>query len=221
MATVKLNPSVQGKTYEQLTPEELAGYDQMLAYLQKLPMGSGYDASMELQKKMTPTYKRNKAYDENIALARTNLYAPDREAQIARTDIDEGTADAIGRAREFAGSTSSLLDTLATLNTGRNKALRGLTQDQAAIRQQKLATLMGANVMSAEEDDKAWNYNVNQPYQNRVQETVDREKWRRENESNALDTILAIGSSFIPGIGNAFGKKKQSNVQPSYSEGAG
>lgn len=209
--------SIYDKPYDQLTTDEKAKYDQALSFYKSIPMGLGYKTSMDIQKRARPTYVRNKAYDENIALARTNLNAPDREAQLARTDIDESTVDAIGRAREFAGSTSALLDTLSTLNIGRNKALRGLASDQAAIRQQKLATLMGANVASAEEDDKTWNYNVNQPYQARVKETTDYEKWRRENEANQMDflgSLLTSALPFIGGIGKGGGKG--SNVRTSY-----
>lgn len=199
-----------------MTPDEKGKYDQALNFWKSIPMGLGYKTSMDLQKRARPSYVRNKAYDENLALARTNLNAPDREAQIARTDIDESAVDAIARAREFSGSTSSLLDTLASLNTGRTKALRGLAADQTAIRQQKLATMMGANIASAEEDDKAWNYNVNQPYQARVKETVDYEKWRKENEANQLDFLGSLLTSALPFIGKIGKGGQQSNVRTSY-----
>lgn len=217
MATVKIDPSIP--TYDKMSDEQRAGYEKALAVLSKMPMGLGYDASIELQKKMRPKYDVNKVYDENIALAKGNLYAPDRQAQMAQLDIDEAAAQGMGAAQQFSGSTSALLDTFATITGNKTKALRGLASDQAALKQSKLATLMGANVAKAEEQDKAWNFNVNQPYQLQLNQTVEEEKFRRENEFNLLDAIGSI-ASFIPGIGGLVGqgisalggKKKRSNV---------
>lgn len=215
---VKIDPNIPS-SYGKMTKEQQAGYDAMLKQLYSMPFGSGYDIATQMQKDARPEYVKNKAYDENIALARASAFGTDRGIEGQVKAIDESSAEAMGKATQYSSSTSGLLEALSNVTTGKNKALRGIAQDQGAIQQQKLAALMGANVMGAEEEDKAWNYNTNQPYQMGVQETRDRRKYYEEHANDALDFVGGLAGSLIPGLGNIFGGSKSKNVSAGYGGG--
>lgn len=204
-------------SYGSMTKEQKADYDAKLKAMYQMPFfGGQFDMAAQFQKASRPEYVKSKAYDENIALARASAFGPDRGIQEQVRAIDESSAEGMGKATQYSSSTSGLLEALSSMTSGKNKALRGIAQDQGAIQQQKLAALMGANVMGAEEDDKAWNYNTNQPYQMGVQETRDRKKYYEEHANDALDFLGGIASSFIPGLGNIFGGSKSKKVSTGY-----
>lgn len=192
------------KPVNEMSDAELNDYNSLVQKFRNLPMGLGGQMAINLQAKGRPKYKRNPVYDENIALAKENLNAPDREAQFQKDYIDQASSDAMNKALGTSSSTSGLLNLLANLTGSKTKAYRGIAQDQATLRQQKLATLMGANVMGAEEADKEWNYNVNEPYQMQLKSDVDREKYRQEHANDFLDFLGSLASSFLPGAGNLF-----------------
>ena len=57
--------------------------------------------------------------------------------------------------------------------------------------------LYGANNAMIDEQDKAWNFNVNEPYQNQIQELRDRRKFRQELLFKAIDTAGAVAGSVV------------------------
>ena len=78
---LQIPENLKGKRYDQMTQEERGQFD---AYFNSpLAKAAPEWDRMNALKTMRPEYKRDKAYDENIALARTNLNSPDREAQLA------------------------------------------------------------------------------------------------------------------------------------------
>lgn len=216
---------LEGKSFDQFSPEDKHLYDRML---QELYGDDSYDEALTLQKKFQPKYNKSEVFDQNIALARANLFAPDREAKEQAARIEESSADAVGKAQNYSSSTSALLGTLADVTSNKNNALRGIATDNAALKQQKLAMLLGSNMAGAEEDDKAWNYNTNQPFQSRIQETSERNKVYEETKFNFgdfLGSVLGTAASFatggVLGGGGGGGRKKKKGSVGSDSGGMG
>lgn len=202
------------KPLNKMNADESAYYNNLLQTFKKFPMGLGNQMAIGLEQKARPQYDINPIYQQNVDLAKTNLYAPDREVEAEKTQLDESSADAMNKALMASSSSTGLLDMLSKVYSNKTKALRGIYQDQAAIKQQKLATLMGANISSAEEADKAWNYNVNEPYQLQLKSDVEREKYRQEHANDFLDFLGSIATSVLPGL-NIFGGGKKSAPTPS------
>lgn len=135
-----------------------------------------------LQKELAnaPKYKIQDEARQNQTLAKANAFGRDRAIQQAQEDVIQGNENAVSQAKDVTNSTSSLMGTIAQLQGMKNNALRSLAQDDAAMRQQKLLNLQGANEAMLDEKDKAWNYNVNMPFQNRVAMYRDKIKMGQE-----------------------------------------
>jgi len=146
-----------------------------------------------------PEYKISDEYGENTGLATANAFGRDRAIMGQENNIEQESADALGEASQVSSSTSSLLNTIAGISDSKNTALRGLATDEAGIQRGKMQDLYGANLASAEEKDKAFDYNVNQPYQNKVDELRKRRKQRQENAWKIADTIASLGLSAATG----------------------
>lgn len=151
-----------------------------------------------------PKYKISDEYAQNQGLATSQAFGRDRSIQQQETNLGEEAAGAISRAQDVSSSSSGLLNAIQNIVGSKNTALRGLAADEAAIQNQKIMQLYGVNKDAAEEQDKAWNYNVNQPYQTRMNELVQRRKARQENLFKVLDTLTAgLGSTLFGGGRNS------------------
>lgn len=164
-------------------------------------------AKKALQKELAnaPKYKISDEAFENQALARSNLYGRDRAIQMGQQDISQSAADAADQARNISNSTSSLMSTVAQIGAAKNQQLRGLTGEEAAMRQQKLAGLQSVNQQLIDEKDKAWNYNFNMPFQMRVAALRDREKTGSEMEMAGVAAQAQSESAIISSVGSIFG----------------
>lgn len=127
-----------------------------------------------------PKYNINKEVGDNQAMAKAQAFGRDRSVAMAGQDISQSAADASLQARDITSNTSSLLSTIAQINAQKNSQLRGLAGDEAAMQNQKLLNLQNVNNQVIDEKDKAWNYNVNMPFQNRVAQYRDQFKSARE-----------------------------------------
>jgi hypothetical protein len=140
-----------------------------------------------------PKYSiQDEAY-ENQALSKNMAFGRDRASQLAEQNIMSSAADAMGQAKQVSGSTNALLDTIAGITGSQNQSLRDLGVNEANVQSQRMRDLYGNNQAMIDEQDKAWNYNVNEPYQNQMQALRDRKKFRQEMLFKALDTIGSIG----------------------------
>lgn len=140
-----------------------------------------------------PQYEvQDEAY-QNQALAKNMAFGRDRASQQAEQNIMTQGANTMGAAQQVSGSTNALLDTLAGITGSQNQNLRDLGVNEANVQSQRMRDLYGANSAMIDEQDKAWNFNVNEPYQNQVQALRDRKKFRQELLFKGLDTIGAIG----------------------------
>jgi hypothetical protein len=151
--------------------------------------------------KNRPEYTIQDESFENKDLAENMAFGRDRASQIAEDNIMTSGADAIGQAQQVSGSTNALLDTLASINGNQSSQLRDLGVSEAQTQSQRMRDLYGANTALAEEKDKAWNFNVNEPYQNQIQALRDKKKFRQELAFKAIDTVGGLGASLIPGLG--------------------
>ncbi len=135
----------------------------------------------------------------NQDIARNAAFGRDRSVMQQEDNIEQESADAIGQAQGVSSSTGSILSTLAAITSSKNQALRGLAGDEAMIQNQNRNDLFDANNAVIDEEDKAWNYNNNIPYQNAVAERRDRKKANTENIWKAADTAASFYAAYQNG----------------------
>jgi len=157
-----------------------------------------------------PEYQiQDEAY-QNQALAQNQAFGRDRGIMQAEQNIQTQAADAVGQAQQVSGSSNAILDTISGITGNTNNSLRSLGVDEANIQSGRMRDLYGANNAMIDEQDKAWNFNVNEPYQNQIQELRDRRKAKQENLFKILDTVGGLGISAATsgafGAGGTFGK---------------
>lgn len=161
----------------------------------------GFGKKKRLQKRIDeliqnrPKYEIADEYGENQAMAFANLMGRDQAVIQQEENIDQGVTDALGQAQEVSSSSGAILNTLAGLYSNKNKAYRDLAVDEAAINRSKRGELYGANTAMAEEKDKAWNYNVNEPYQLKLEQLVGKQKHRREMVGKGIDAVASIATA--------------------------
>ncbi len=159
-----------------------------------------------------PKYKINDEYGDNQGIARGKAYGRNRAFQLQEENIDQNSANAGNQVQQFASSTSGILNTLASITGNKNQALRGLGQDEAQYQGAALNDVMGANTAMAEEKDKAWNYNVNEPFQLKLNQLVQQKKARAELFSKIFDTLGTVGSFALGGPAGLAAKTALSGI---------
>jgi len=155
-----------------------------------------------------PKYKIQDEAFQNQAMARSQAFGRDRSIQAQEAQLDQDASNAVGQAKDVTSSTSGLLSTIAALQANKDNAGRGLAQDEAAIQNQKMQQLQNVNQQMIDEKDKEWNYNVNEPYQNKVQSLRDRKKARGELVGSIIGGITSIGAAAATGGLSAMIPKK-------------
>lgn len=158
---------------------------------------------MSLNKKLKtlienrPQYQISDEYYKNQALAQNAAFGRDSAIQQQEQNINQSAVDSVGQAQEVSSSTGSILSTLAAINNNKNNALQDLGVQEGQVNRANRQDYMGSNVALAEEQDKQWNFNVNEPYQNQIQSLRDRKKFRQEALFKVLDTAGAIAGAKI------------------------
>jgi hypothetical protein len=142
-----------------------------------------------------PQYEISDEYYKNQALAQNAAFGRDSAIQQQEQNINQSAADSIGQAQEVSSSTGSILSTLAAINNNKNSALQDLGVQEGQVSRANRQDYMGSNAALAEEQDKQWNYNVNEPYQNQIQSLRDRKKARQEAAFKVLDTVGSVASA--------------------------
>jgi len=164
-----------------------------------------------------PEYNVAGEYGQNQAIATANAFGRDRSIQQQESNVEQQSANAAGQIGDYSANTGALLDALRGITSDKNAALRNLGADEAAIQQQKLGMKFGADTAMAEEKDKAWNYNVNQPYQTKMNNLVQRRKARQENIWKAVDAALGIGGTMASGGATRIPKPQSAATEYDYS----
>lgn len=175
-------------------------------------------ATKALKKELAnaPKYKINKEAFENKAIAQAEAFGRDRSIQMQQENLAQEAADATTAAKDVTSSSSALLSTIAQINANKNQALRGLSQDEAQLQNQKKRQLYDINNQLIDEQDKAWNYNVNMPFQNRVAMYRDKIKANQEVQLAGLAYEGQTASAFASAIGSFAGcdSRLKDNIVP-------
>ncbi len=169
-----------------------------------------------------PQYNINPEYSQNEAIAKGKAYGRNRAFQTQETNIEQQSANDVNTAQQYGSSVSSILNTLSSITGSKQNALRGIGQDEAMYQGQALNDVMGTNTAMAEEKDKAWNFNVNQPFQLKMNQLVQQKKARNELLSKLLDAGLGAATLGLGGQNGILGKKKKPPLDetvPSYGSG--
>lgn len=134
-----------------------------------------------------PEYQVADEYAENQTLAKNQAYGRDRAVQSAEQGIDQSAANAFENARQTSNSQPALLAALTGINANTSAAKNDLVDQEQQQRARGMGMMMQTNAQMAEEKDKAWNHNVNEPYQNRVQRLREKQKFNRDLGMKAID----------------------------------
>jgi hypothetical protein len=165
-----------------------------------------------------PKYKITDEAFENQAMARSTAFGRDRGIQMGQENIAQSASDAASQARNVTNSTSSLLSTISAIQANKNQQLRGLAQDDAVLRNQKMQQLQGVNSQLIDEKDKAWNYNENMPFQMRVAMHRDKAKVGSEMEMAGVAAQAQTESALISSAGSIVGMasdvRLKDNIKP-------
>jgi len=155
-----------------------------------------------------PKYNiQDEAY-QNQDLARGQAFGRNRAIQTQQENISQEAGNANATARDVSSSTSDLLSTIAAINANKNTNLRGLSQDEASMRQQNMQTLYGVNNQMIDEKDKAWNYNTNMPYQMKIAALRDKIQYNSQMAQKGVDYEASTSSAFMGSMGSMMGGKK-------------
>lgn len=160
---------------------------------------------MSLNKKMRrliknrPIYEINQEVFDNQAIARGAAFGRDRSIQMQEEQLEQSAANAVSEVKDVTSSTSGLLSTIAAIQAGQDSARRDLAITEANIKQGNRQDLLATNQAVIEEKDKAFDYNVNQPYQNKIQALRDRKKARGELVGGIIGGLTSIGASAASG----------------------
>lgn len=128
--------------------------------------------------KKRPVYEIADEYSQNQDLARLQAFGRDRAIRQQEENIAQESTDAISQVQDYSTSASGILSTLASISQNKNAALRGLATDEATINREKMKDFFGANIDMAEEKDKEFEYNVNMPYQLKLERLYQKKRRR-------------------------------------------
>lgn len=153
--------------------------------------------------KNRPKYNINSEAGTNQAIAgnqaayaNNQLYGQDQTKMLADQQVDANMANGVNAAQQSSNSTAGILSAIAGMNTGANQAKRqnaidasGRLQDKQGLAMQANSQLMGANNAMIDEKDKAWNFNVNEPYQNLIAMKRDKGAYFRSMQNQGVASM--------------------------------
>jgi len=154
-----------------------------------------------------PKYNVQPEYDQNKALAAMSAFGQNAAVRRGEDQLDQDSAEAMYNAQRYSSNTNSLLNTLRSITGSKIQGKRQLAGMDAQYQQQGRQQLAGANVASAEEADKAWNYNVNMPYQLQLEQQQQLNKYGAETGWKFMDYLNAkntLNRGFMAGYGPAY-----------------
>lgn len=147
--------------------------------------------------KNRPTYEINQEAFDNQAIAKSRAFGRDRAIQAQESELEQSATNAVSQAKDVTTSTSGLLNTIAAIQANTASAGRNLAIDEARLQDERVQDLYGVNQAMIDEKDKAFEYNVNMPYQNQIQSLRDRKKARGELVGNIIGAVGNIAGSVI------------------------
>jgi hypothetical protein len=158
-----------------------------------------------------PTYEIPQAIAGNQKLA-ANAYADPRLAgqDIMEDNLRSATATGLDAAKNISTDSGDILDAVSRLYGRESAGVNQLNLAGAQQQQRDLAQLMGANSQLGAYQDLAFDYNKNQPYQDRAGASSALIEAGNQNIYGGLDTLGSLTQSFIaPGGALAsYGRKR-------------
>lgn len=164
-----------------------------------------------------PTYEISEEYQTNINLAQKLATGRSKSFLFAEQNIRQGAAQSVENLTNITGDVGSILQTLGAINSRKNEAYRNLYADESRLEDTRVDRLIETQKDLAEEKDKAFEYNVNTPYQLRLQELRERRKSRQELVGTIIGGVAQIGGALAGGLlaGGVAGKAAGSAVAAS------
>lgn len=148
------------------------------------------------RKNKRPIYNVDAGYQQNIDEAAALAKGRTRQFQNAEMQADQAMANSAELAKGFSGNnTATSIGSLIAAQNQRNEAQRAILGAESAFQANATQNLAAQRQAIAEERDKAFNYNLNMPYQNTREEAIN-----LRNSGNAL-----IGQGFQSGFESAEG----------------
>lgn len=173
------------------------------------------DKEMKGLLKDRPVYEVQAEYGQNKALAENvrNMYANLTKSsktpgqQYAEQQLDQNTANTLASASRSGVTNPALLAQMSSSALqSQNQGVNQLNIEGARQRQDNYGNLanatqgvQSANTALAEEKDKAWNYNVNEAYQNRVDAARKKQQFGTE--------LIQKGADMFGGTFSQIGRK--------------
>ena len=151
-------------------------------------------SDMETLKKNRPRFTIASEAYENKAIGQQAAFGKSRAISAQEENIAQSGANNIHAAQQSSANSGSILGTLALMRGQQATDYRNLAGDEAGIQMQGKQMLMGANNNLSSERKTAFDYNVNQPYQNAIAEARDKQAKGKEQMWSGID-----------GLGGAFG----------------
>lgn len=148
-----------------------------------------------------PTYQIPQEILANQKLAAA-AYADPRLAgqDLIEENLRTSTATGIDTAKNISSDSGDILDAITKLYTGESSNMKNLGISAAEQQQNDLNRLLGVNETVGAYQDKAFDYNKNQPYQDKAAASSALIEAGNKNIFGGLDTLGAVGqSSILPG----------------------
>lgn len=156
-----------------------------------------------------PQYKVQSEASQNQAIARSQVYGRNRAIQNQETQLNQDTSNAVADIKDVTSGTSGLLSTLSAIQANKDQTRRNFAGQEAQIQQQNTGQLLNTNQAMIDEQDKAWNFNVNEPYQNQIAALRERKKARGELAGSIIGAVGSIGGGLATGgMSSIFGAAK-------------
>lgn len=131
--------------------------------------------------------------------AQNALQGKSAQLRMLQENADKMAANNLKAVKDTATSGAGALAGAQNVNIQQSRELRDATLAAEQDRVRRQALLMQARSQEAEFNDKEWEMNVNQKYQQYLQDAYNKEAWGLQNKQNALNNK----SQLIQGIGNS------------------
>lgn len=164
---------------------------------------------MSLNKKLKKLIKDRPKYEiaeeayQNQVTAKNAAYGRDNATVNAEQQMAKNTADSMAAAKGVSSSGAGIMALLNSTEASNNAEKVNLANQEAQAQEAGKADLAQANAAMAEEKDKAFDYNVNQPYQNAIQSLRDKKRARQELLMKGIDSATTMVNAATTAAGQS------------------
>lgn len=158
---------------------------------------------MSLNKKLDkliknrPQYTISKESADNQSAAKKAASTRDLATVNAEQQIAQNAANANAAATGSSASGAGVLAAMSGVNAGTAASGSRVAAQEAQSNAVKRSAVMQSNASMVDEKDKAWDYNVNQPYQNKVAALRERKRARQELLMKGIDSAVSISATSL------------------------